>query len=288
MYSRNCSPDKIQEHFQHSWGLLPASILVSTFPKGNHSSDPITIEKLCCFRTSYNYTLCTFTCCVLFHAWFLPVGILVLESYYVAACVRSLSFSVAALYSMLWFLSQFVLSKLLDTVEGRLRCFQFEALRNNATTNILRHVFWWPWVLTLLGVCIGVELLVHRVGTCSALALVQTATKHSKVLVPVNTLQAVSESLKHSACLPALGVVLSRISSVLHFKVSLKLVFQCFHCIFNFEIIVLISKWSFTFCCSFFTAIRSYFMYSIPSQIFLGVLIKLFLFILWTFFFSVS
>lgn len=69
------------------------------------------------------------------------------------------------------------LSKLLDTVEGPLSCFQFGAIMNNAPLNCMCLLV--AMYSCVLGICIGVSLLVHRVGTCSALALVNTATKFS-------------------------------------------------------------------------------------------------------------
>lgn len=121
---------------------------------------------------------------VLFDVWLLAINIMFFEFNYVVTCISSLFFLLLHCIPFCDYITVY-LSKLLDTIEGPLGCFQLGAITNN-TMNILVHVFWWLEVSHLLGICLGVELPVLGAGTCLTLASANSATELSKMAVSMN------------------------------------------------------------------------------------------------------
>ena len=131
------------------------------------------------------------------------------------------------------------LPKLLYTLEGPLGCFLLGAVLSK-TMNIFAHVFWWPEVSHLLGICLGVELPVHEVGRCLAFGKFCHRVFQNGCINEHSYNQC--ESLKSSKFLPALDGVLYCISaqhcksfSQLDFSILLLNVEFCNYS-FNFQV----------------------------------------------------
>ena len=67
---------------------------------------------------------------------------------------------------------------------GHMGYFQLLILLTKTAMNMLVHISWCPYKCTSIALCLEVELLGHKVGTCSALA--DSAKLFSKQLEAVS------------------------------------------------------------------------------------------------------
>lgn len=211
---------------------------------------------------------------MLFDVWLLAIDIVFLEFNCVVACIGNLFFLLLRCIPVCDYIRLSI--QIIGYNWRTLGLLPVGGDYKEHYINILVRVVWWPEVSHLLGISPGVELLVHEVGTCVALALVNTATKFSKmaILMNIHTSKVWGFESCHILASPWWYPFCI---SVPHFKNFSKLNFPFFCWMLNFAIVVLISKWSFMFCCNFSRAICFGFIHSIASQIFLTSLKDVFI-----------